>query len=144
MNKDYFEGVLQLRNPTKEVKEFVLKQVEKTKGVWIAKQKKVAGGVDLYLSSQKFLRGLGEKLKKSFSGDLKSTRKLFTRKRMTSKNVYRVTVMFRLPNFAKGDVVVIGGKEYEVMSIGKQCTLKDMSSGKKVKKGFDEINSANA
>jgi len=136
---DYFEGVLQLRNPTKKVIEFVLKEVVKAK-VTIAKQKKVNGGIDYYMSSQKFLTKLGKMLSNKFSGDVKINRKLFTRKRLTSKNVYRVNVLFRVPNFKRGDVLIVDGKEVKVFSLGKNVVLKDLKSGKKIIKPFDYVN----
>jgi len=112
-NPDYFEGILQLRNPSDEAINFVENQfklrnskksegLEKSKNfqknnekVWIAKQVNLKTGIDLYVSSNKFLMQLGKKLKKSFKGKLILSRKLHTRNHLTSKNVYRLTVCFR-------------------------------------------------
>ena len=35
---------------------------------YVSKKVKVIGGIDIYLTSNKFLRSLGKKLKKSFNG----------------------------------------------------------------------------
>ena len=96
MNPQYFEGILQLRNPNEEVLNFISNQFKRNEKVWIAKQERLKTGIDLYISSNKFLLALGKKLKKSFKGELKTSRKLHTKNRLTSKNVYRVTVLFRL------------------------------------------------
>lgn len=93
---NYFEATLQLRPYNKEIDSWIEKQVNKREDVWIAKKVKVQGGIDIYLSSQRFTRALGNKLKRSFKGELKMSRKLFTQSRLTSKRVYRVTVLFRL------------------------------------------------
>ena len=53
-------------------------------------------GVDLYVTSQRFARALGKRLKKRFDGELVMSRQLFTRDFYTAKEVYRVTVLFRL------------------------------------------------
>lgn len=96
MHPDYYQGILQLRNPNKEVLNFIKNQFKNNKKAWIAKQVKQKTGVDLYISSNKFLLALGKKLKKSFKGELKTSRKLHSKNRLTSRNVYRVTVLFRV------------------------------------------------
>ncbi|MBW2989566.1 60S ribosomal export protein NMD3 [Candidatus Woesearchaeota archaeon] len=96
MHPEYYEGILQLRNPNIEAINFIINQFKNNPKVWIAKQKKVKTGIDLYISSNRFLMSLGKKLKRSFKGELKLSRKLITKNRMTSKNVYRVTILFRL------------------------------------------------
>ena len=96
MDKEYYEGILQLRNPNEEVLNFIRNQFKNNSKVWISKQERLKTGIDLYISSNKFLLSLGKKLKKSFKGELKTSRKLHSRDRMTSKNVYRVAVLFRL------------------------------------------------
>ncbi len=95
-SKDYFEAILQIRPKNQEVLDFIKKQVEKRENDWIAKQEEKKYGVDLYISTRKFAVILGRKLKKSFDGELKITKSIFTRDRQTSKNVYRVTVLFRI------------------------------------------------
>ena len=95
MDLNYYEGILQLRNPNEETINFIKNQFKNNPKVWIAKHEKLKTGVDFYISSNKFLLSLGKKLKKSFKGELITSRKLHTQHRMTSKKVYRVTVCFR-------------------------------------------------
>ena len=95
-NPQYFQGILQLRNPHEESIRFIRNQFKKNPKVWIAKEVNIKTGIDFYVSSNKFLMSLGKKLKKSFKGELKVSRKLHTKNRLTSKNVYRVTVLFRI------------------------------------------------
>jgi len=135
----YFEGVLQLRNPTQEILDFIKNQVLKSGTVKIARAVNQKNGVDYYMSSMKFLRQLARKLPTSFAGQLKSTRKLFTRKRQTSKNVYRVNIMFRMPSFKKGNVVTIRGTKMKVITIGNRVLLQNVETGKKKHVGFDEV-----
>jgi len=92
----YFEGTLQLRNPNEEALNFIRNQFKNNPQVWIAKEKKEKTGSDYYISSNKFLLQLGKKLKKSFKGELTISRRIHTTSRITSKFVYRVTVLFRL------------------------------------------------
>ena len=95
-NPQYFEGILQLRNPNEEAISFIRNQFKKRKNVFIAKEEKLKTGIDLYISSNRFILSLGKKLKESFKGELKTSRKLYGVDRQTGKLRYRVTVLFRL------------------------------------------------
>jgi len=135
----YYEGILQLRNPSKELIKYVYKRIDKDNQAWVSQEKKVRGGIDLYLSSQKYLRQLGKKLQERFPGVLKTSRKLFTVQRGTGKRLYRVTVLFRLYPFKTGSTIEISGEKYKVLRIEKQITVQNIKSGKKEKFKCEEI-----
>ena len=96
MDNQYFEGILQLRNPSQEAINFVINQFKNNSKEWIAKEEKLKTGIDYYISSNHFLLALGKRLKKSFKGELKISRRLHSKDRMTSRQLYRVTVLFRM------------------------------------------------
>jgi len=97
LSKDqYFEAKIQLRPFNQEVFDFVMKNIEKRKGVFVSKIDELKTGVDIFMSDQKFARRLGKMLKDRFKGTLKITRTLHTQDKMTSKLIYRGTVLFRL------------------------------------------------
>ncbi len=91
----YWEAILQLRPPTDEIMRFIKNQMKKRPAVAITKVQEQKTGVDLYFTSQKFTRGLGPKLKKAFGGVLIISKKLHTRDRQTSRDLFRATVLFR-------------------------------------------------
>jgi NMD protein affecting ribosome stability and mRNA decay len=91
----YYEAVIQLRNPSEEAINCVINAVDKRKGVFIAKIVKLKTGVDIYLSCQRYARTIGKLLKKSFKGKLVESRKLFGVNRQKSRLIYRGTVLFR-------------------------------------------------
>ena len=91
---NYYEGVLQIRNPNQELENFLMNQLRKEK-VAISKKITHKQGYDLFLTSQRFTLALGRRLNKAFRGKLTVSRRIHTRKRITSKDVYRVTVLFR-------------------------------------------------
>ena len=96
-SQSYFEAILQLRPFDEKIMQFILNRVEeRKKNVFISKIVNLKTGVDIYLSDNSFTLGLGKKLKKVFKGKLILSRKLHTRDRQTSKDLYRVTVCFRL------------------------------------------------
>lgn len=91
---NYYEAVIQLRPETDAIMQFLHKQIEKA-GVKIQKIVRTDYGTDVYVTSQRFARAFGSKLKRMFKGTLKMSRLLFSKDRQTSKNIYRVTVLFR-------------------------------------------------
>lgn len=101
-HSEYYEAIIQLRASPEdaerldEVRRFVQNRINERKNVTISKVKEFDFGVDIYVSSQSYARAIGKKLKRAFKGDLKITRTLHTMDRMTSKQVYRGTIMFRL------------------------------------------------
>ena len=127
----YFEGTLQLRNPTQELINFVDNTIEKSGYVTVSKIVQMKTGLDYYISSQKFLQSLGKKIQKAFPGELKVSAKLFTRNRQTSKEVHRVSVMFKLHPHVKGDTVLYKGDEMEVIGLGPKLKLQDIKTRKK-------------
>ncbi|MEM4282421.1 MAG: NMD3-related protein [Candidatus Woesearchaeota archaeon] len=134
----YFEGILQLRNPTPELIDWVKKRITSDAKAKIAKIVPLADGVDFYLSSQRYLRALGRLLRQRFFGELKTSRKLFSIS-PTGKRLYRVNVLFRFFNVKKGDVLKIGEEEFEVIGLDNQVRLKNIRTGKKIRKTIEFI-----
>ncbi len=130
----YFEGVLQLRNPTQKLIHFVVDTVEADQKAAITKITKVKSGFDYYLTSQKYLQILGRKIKKKFSGEFKLSPTLHTQ-RKSGERLYRITILFRLYAFKRGDIVHVQGDEYEIINIKTKIMCKEVKSGKK--KWFD-------
>lgn len=91
---DYYEAIIQLRPPTQEIVSFIRNQCKK-RGEAITKILILDTGIDLYITSQKFARSLGPKLKRTFVGELTNSRKLYSKDRMSSKQIYRATILFR-------------------------------------------------
>lgn len=128
---NYYQGILQLRNVNEEVIEFAYNQIRKRNDVAITNTIKFPNGVDLYLTSQKFIRALGKKLKESFGGGLKISSKLHTRSRQ-GKDLYRVTVLFKPSRYKIGDIVSVRGDQVKLIRIGNKNFARDLKTGKKV------------
>lgn len=128
---DYFQGILQLRDINDEILGFVHAQIKKRGNVAVTKTVKFPNGADMYITSQKFIRILGKKLKESFGGELKISAKLHTTNRQ-GKELYRVNALFRLSKYKKGDIVSVRGEHVRLISLGKKVFAKNMKTGKKV------------
>jgi len=134
---EYFEAILQLRDCTEEVRGFVISKIAKN-NIGVAKDLKVKGGWDLYLSDNNFTRALGKKLQDKFGGKVQMSASLWGKKE--GKEVYRVTVLFRLAGFIKGDIVEYGGEEYKVkMMLEKDILLQHTKTGEKVHVKYKEM-----
>ncbi len=129
--KDYFEGVLQIRGGSPELLSWVHKTISADGRARVAKEKKVKNGVDVYISDQHYLQNLGRQLKHKFAGILKVSKRLHTTDKMTSKLLYRVTVLFKILPYKRGDIVTLYGEQVEVLNIGNKARVRDIRSGAK-------------
>ena len=136
---NYFEGILQLRNIDDVIVQFAIKEIEKQENVFIANIKKVPNGIDIYVSSQRFLRNIGLKLQKQFAGQLIISKKLHTVSRMTSKELYRVNALFRVPKFKKGDIIDYKGEKIKIIAMHKKVFAKDIKTGKKLNLSYKDL-----
>ncbi|MBU0929825.1 MAG: hypothetical protein KJ623_02030 [Nanoarchaeota archaeon] len=91
----YYEAKIQLRPFNREIYDYIIKEIEKRKNVFIAKKIEKKYGIDIYITSNSFAMALGKKLKHKFKGELKISRALFCTDRLTSKLLYRITILFR-------------------------------------------------
>ncbi len=128
---DYFEGILQIRGGNDELIEWIQARVKEDDKAAITKIKDVRGGLDLYVTDQHYLQNLGRKLQENFAGVMKISQRIFTTDKMTSKHVYRVTVLFRPLPFKKGDIVTYQGDKIEILGIGKKVRVRYVETNKK-------------
>lgn len=92
----YFEAVIQLRPARKDILDLVYRIIKKRPLTRIAKEEDLDAGKNIFISDQKTAFAIGRQLKRQFKGTLTVSRTLRTFDRETSKNVYSVTVLFRL------------------------------------------------
>ena len=129
---NYYQGILQLRDVNDEVMDFIYSQINKRADVVVTKTIRYPNGTDLYLTSQKFIRILGKKLKDSFGGELKVSSKLHTRSK-TGKNLFRVNVFYRTSKYKRGDVVLVRGDNIMLLQVGRRIFARDLKTGRKIK-----------
>src|SRR3989344_5560530 len=139
MDPRYWQGVLQLRNPSQEIIDFVADAIEKNGKIWIAKTIRQPDGIDLQLSSNAFLKEIGRKLKQRFPGELVLSKKMHTQDKFTSKSLYRGCVLFRHYPIRKGEKITHKGDEIEVIAIGREILAKDVHTHKKIRIKFSEL-----
>ncbi|MBS3163088.1 hypothetical protein J4427_00140 [Candidatus Woesearchaeota archaeon] len=95
-NEGYFEAKLQIRPADKKIIDYALSEITKRKNVFIAKEVKLKTGIDFYITSYRFAVSLARNMKRKFGGEIKISRQLYTQHYLTSKLVYRITVLYRV------------------------------------------------
>lgn len=138
MRNDYFEGILQLRDADGEVVDFVKRQTAKRNDVRISKIAEVRNGMDMYFTSQKYLRALGKKLQEHFKGEMIMSPQLFTVSR-TGKELYRVNVLFRPSKLRKGDVITYRGSRIRIIRLENKVFCKYLDTGKSVSLNYGAL-----
>lgn len=141
---NYFEAILQLRNPYGDVDDLIHYVLEKVRdkaqeAVFISKKKKVTNGFDLYLSSNSFAVETGRELYRAFGGEFKVSKKLFSQHKLTSKVLYRVTVLFRAAPFKVGDAILFDGSPLRVTGISKVVDVQNIETGKQLELAYKDI-----
>jgi nonsense-mediated mRNA decay protein 3 len=108
----YYEAIIQLRStgrkPSREEIErskIIAETVAGKKTAFILRCEEMKDGVDIYVSSIKGAQSIAREITNELGGKISSTSKLVGRK--DGRNVYRVTLSLRLPEFGKGDIVSI-------------------------------------
>lgn len=135
----YFEGVLQLRAVSDEVLDWVHDEIIRAGRARIAKIKEFKHGIDIYLSQQHYMQSLGRQLQQRFGGVLKITGRQFTTDHMTSRQVYRMTVLFRQLPCKTGDIISYHGEQWKVTGVGNQINLQNVKSGEKKRVLADKL-----
>jgi nonsense-mediated mRNA decay protein 3 len=113
INNGYYEGELQLRPKKNSLFETVCKFIEtdlesqKRFGVSLTEKVILPEGFDFQISKKMYIKTLAKRIVKRFGGTIEANNKLVSRDRQTSKDLLRLTVLVRLPEFETGDIILI-------------------------------------
>ena len=132
----YFEAILQLREISQEVLDFVQEEITKYH-IPVAKVEELKNGFDFYLADNKFAKALGKKLQDNFGGEKISTSSIYGQK--DGKEIYRGTILFREAQFKKGDIVEYKDDQQVVLVLAKEIILQNLRTGKKVHLKYREM-----
>ena len=130
----YFEATLQLRLINKEIIDYVENQFRKAH-IPIVDSGEVKNGMDYKVADKRFTRALGKKLRQRYGGQVKETATLHTK--IKGKDAYRVTVLYRMANFRRGDKVMFHGERFEVLSMAKEIVLRGLDDRQKLRVKYE-------
>jgi nonsense-mediated mRNA decay protein 3 len=94
---------------------------------FISEIKETRGGLDIVLGSARLGRQLARAIFQRFGGRLEETSKLVGRK--DGRDIYRITLLVRLPRLRKGDILLLRGNLFQVESFSGRRTLVDPLAG---------------
>ncbi len=95
---------------------------------FIAEMDETDDGLDITVGSQRLGREIVDAVTRSLGGRYTTHPKLVGEK--DGRRLFRITYSIRLPRYTRGDVIVVGGRYGEVLSVeGKTVRFLDLSSG---------------
>jgi NMD protein affecting ribosome stability and mRNA decay len=124
---NYYEAILQLRDVSMDVLDYIDGTMKR---IVVVKIVKVKNGYDYFLADNIQGRQLSQQLQSRFGGEILITSSLHTAK--DSKELYRTSILFRESPFRKGDIVDYQGEEFKVRALTKDIYLQHTKTGKKV------------
>jgi nonsense-mediated mRNA decay protein 3 len=141
----YYEAVLQLRAKDRKLtQEEIDEVVAKAKKLaaashsFVSKIETVKGGVDLYMGKNKDGKALSSLLVSTAGASTTETITLAGRK--DGQDLYRWTLLVRLPPFQRGDILPMDGKLWEIRSFTKKsANLQEITSGDRDSRPMDKI-----
>ncbi len=132
----YFEAILQLREVSQAVIDFVENEIARHR-MPVSKAEEVKNGFDFYLADNQFAKALGKKLQDTFGGEEIITASIYGQK--DGKEIYRTTILFREAPFKKGDTVLYKGEEHLVIVLGSEIVLQHCKTGKRLHLKYREM-----
>ncbi len=135
----YFEGVLQIRNQTPELKDYLLEVFDRVKEdkIYVTAVLELKNGIDYYMTSKKFITRIIYELQEKFGGTVNVSEQLFTHNHLRSKDVFRVNGVFIQSPIGKGEFIKVDNSVVKVTSVSKNVFGHDIVNGSKVKLNFD-------
>jgi nonsense-mediated mRNA decay protein 3 len=128
----YYESIVQIRGRERklsaaqkdrmldELADLVEDAAKDNREMFISKAEEVAGGLDIYLSSNSLGKSVSKDLADHYGAEIKDSSTLVTQKE--GKDLYRVTYLVRLPSYLRGEVILYKSKPYLVRQISSNAT----------------------
>ncbi len=125
----YYEAILQVRGPERNLAERTAAEVERlvrdrvasmrknSREIFVSKVEKVKGGLDFYFSTIPAARTIARELESSMCAEYKESSSLWGKR--DGKEIYRMTFMVRFREYSKGDVIERGSRLFLVKGMAK-------------------------
>jgi nonsense-mediated mRNA decay protein 3 len=148
---DYYEAIIQLRQEGIGIKSaeielaeenaMLFKMVDEHSGsdenAFVTKFSAVKGGMDFYMGSSALARAIANKFRNRFGASVNESPSLVGMK--DGRDLYRYSILVRLPSFRDGDVVAFNKKLHLVESNdGKNLALKNILNGQIIRVPSDD------
>jgi len=136
----YFEGILQVRNVSEDVKNFIKEYLSKEQ-IFVNKIIEKKNYIDYYFVKKKYLTSVSEKIISEFGGSIDLNAQLFSKNQLTSKDIYRVNAIVYVPFFRKKDIILLNDKKNDklilIKGVGKIITGINLEDENKIQFKYD-------
>jgi nonsense-mediated mRNA decay protein 3 len=144
----YFEAILQVRKNggdiTQEEKniadDIVARRVIEERGTYVSKRVEHPTGIDYYIGDRGSASLAAKTVKQAFNGTMDISSSLVGRR--DGQDVYRDTIIVRIPAYQRGSYVELDDTLYRVMDTGKRVGLLDLRTGQRRPVYDDEMKDA--
>lgn len=128
----YFEGVLQVRSKKSEMISLIKDEILKNQDNYDLKSICITQfGFDVkFRSIQKVRKQVNDFLEK-FGGNYDFSTQLFSRNKLTSKDILRTNIRYNAPSFNKGEVVKINNNFLKILSTKNKVVAQNLFSNEK-------------
>jgi nonsense-mediated mRNA decay protein 3 len=141
----YYEAIVQLRARHRKLTDdevdlavAAAKKMAAGSGSFVSKVESVKGGVDIYMGKMRDGKALSTSLAAHNGASTAETRTLAGRK--DGIDLYRWTLLVRMPPFKRGDLVFLDGTVWEVRSFAKsRVNIEDITTGTRMSMPVDEL-----
>lgn len=135
----YYEAILQVRGLERltsrrleaiatRLEERLAQARSQDRNFFVARSERVRGGLDYYLASLGGARSLAKGLLAEYGGTSGESARLVGRQE--GRNLYRVTLVVRLPSFDKGDFLLFEGEPAQLLKLeGSRALLRPLAYG---------------
>jgi NMD protein affecting ribosome stability and mRNA decay len=130
-----YQAILQVRvhkDRLHDIMEFIVKDLSKRERVRITKEDVHRHGIDLFFNDSLYTKSLSTRLRNHFGGEVKISESLYSVDHQTSKEIYRINVLFRAFPYEKGSVIVLDGKPLQLNSFSKEVKGEVLTTGQRL------------
>lgn len=130
---NYFEGTLQIRTKSKEIYDFLNKDIKtieiKNKTRYVTEIKNTTNGKDYYFNNQKIMIKIAKRTQSTFGGIIEYSYHLHSKDIHASKDIYRMNIVYK-NKIKKNAVFVQDGKLFKMCNPGKTNKVLDVENNK--------------
>jgi len=131
----YFEAVIQVRKHGRDMTD---KDLQTTDDIvfaaavidgrnYLTRREPQHGGLDYYLGDKSRAAAIARRIADAFNAAMDVSYSLTGMR--DGQEVYRNTILVRIPSYGKDDFVELDNKVFQVMEIGKRVTLRNLQTG---------------
>lgn len=126
----YYEAIVQFRGVREEIIDAFVHFISKEKDEAITDEKEIDSGLDFYVTGKRVAEQAVRSLVKDYGGTYLVSPKLYSLDKQTSKKLYRLTIIYKQPEFFKNDVVLFNNKILKITHIFENIKAINLATGK--------------